>query len=135
MGLIWSNPSTDDFSNQLKDHMNEFMMVGPPIRNPTCEEYLQKLASYTNAGLLKRFSFVFFSIMWVDDYAKEVDLFEAQCKYLRVSWLEWRHRVVDVGLLGRWWMLDRNMKDYDINHQEWAHLEEKNQSPPNQQKL
>lgn len=132
LGLIWSNPSSDDFSNRLKENMNELMTVGEPIRNPLCDSHMQEMANYCNAGVLKRFTIGFFSLMWVDNYGEGVDLFEAQCKYLKIGWLEWRHRVVDVGVLGRWWVLDDRMKDYDINPQEWAHLETINQPAINQ---
>lgn len=30
-----------------------------------------------------------------------------------------RERVVDVGFLGHWWMMERRMKDFDINPNEW----------------
>ena len=124
VGLVWTNPSYEEFSNRLKQHMNELMTVGQPIRNPYCDEYMQQLAKNKNAGLLKRFSLGFVSFMWVDNYADDVDLYEAQCKYLKVSWLEWKHRIVDVGVLGKWWQLDQHMKDYDINPDEWTQLEQ-----------
>ncbi len=30
-----------------------------------------------------------------------------------------RDRLVDIGFLGRWWLMERSMREYDINPAEW----------------
>ena len=46
-------------------------------------------------------------------------LYAAQCDYLRPSWSDMRHRVLDLGFMGRWWLSARKMELYDVNDAEW----------------
>lgn len=115
----YKNPSEEQFHHQLVENMDELLTVGPSIRNPKTNEHFQMLLQQKNCNLLKRFSFGIFSVMWTDNFGNEVDLYEAHCKYLKVGWLDWKDRIVDVGILGRWRNLDKMMIDYDINSSEW----------------
>ena len=35
------------------------------------------------------------------------------------GYLDFYDRIVDVGWLGKWWILEEKMKDRDINPEEW----------------
>ncbi|NWX05666.1 TIM29 translocase, partial [Caloenas nicobarica] len=48
-----------------------------------------------------------------------------RCQYLRPPWWEAPRRVLDVGFLGRWWLLRRRLRDYDVNDEEFAALPER----------
>jgi len=117
--LIATNPSETLFYEQLVNNLNDLMMVGDPIRNVNSENHTQMLSRYWNERRLRRFTFGVCSVMWVDNFDRQVDLYEAQCKHLKVGWLDWWKTVVDVGVAGRWRYLDRAMLDYDINPEEW----------------
>ena len=43
---------------------------------------------------------IIFLVMWVDDYSPDLGLFSARCDYLKPSWTDIRHRIIDVGFLG-----------------------------------
>jgi hypothetical protein len=114
------NPSATDFYSQLTDFANDMATVGEPIRNPASDAHIQYLVKCANAGLLRRFTFGVFSVMWVDNFDASVDLYEARCKLLKVGWMEWPKRIVDYGVLGHWWKLEKAMTDYDVNPTEWT---------------
>ena len=42
------------------------------------------------------------SVMWVDDHFDGLGVFAAQCELLQPSYLDIRHRIIDVGFLGKW---------------------------------
>jgi len=117
--LIATNPSETHFYKQLMENTNDLLQVGDPIRNMNSDSHMQELYRNWNQGRLRRFTFGVCSVMWVDNFDRDVDLYEAQCKHLKVGWLDWKDKMVDVGIAGRWRLLDRAMFDYDINPNEW----------------
>ena len=117
--FIKTNPSEENFHEHLMDYRNDLATVGEPIRNPTSDFYLQAIMGYANAGVLRYTNVGVCSVMWVDNFDPQVDLFEAHCKSIKVGWLEWKDKVVDIGVLGRWRLMDQAMIDYDINPHEW----------------
>ena len=40
--------------------------------------------------------------MWVDDHFDGLGVFAAQCDLLQPSYLDIRHRVIDIGFLDKW---------------------------------
>ncbi|NXO46737.1 TIM29 translocase, partial [Locustella ochotensis] len=47
----------------------------------------------------------------------------ARCPHLRPP--PWRlGELLDVGFLGRWWLLEEALRDCDINEEEFGHLPE-----------
>lgn len=75
-----------------------------------------------NEGRLRHLSVGVFTLVYRSDFDPDAMLYEAQCSSLSVPWRELPQRVLDVGFLGRWWILDSKMKDYDVNEEEFKHL-------------
>lgn len=40
-------------------------------------------------------------------------------KILFSGYLDYYDRIVDVGWLGKWWILEKKMEDMDVNPEEW----------------
>lgn len=121
-GLVYAgknNPTEMDHRDQVLDYQNLIGLVGKPIRNPKAEVYLKTLEDSYNFGLIRRFSFGFFSIIWLDNFDKAVGLYKAQCEYLKPKYLTFYERIIDVGFLNKFWILERRMLDYDTNPNEW----------------
>ena len=114
-----TNPTKRQFESELTECANDIAVVGEPVRSPHSDTHVQHLVCCTNAGLLRRTTFGIFSVMWIDNYDPAVDVYEARCKLLKVGWLEWPERIVDIGVLGHWRWLEQAMIDYDINPAEW----------------
>ena len=114
------NPSESTFHRQLVDYNNELLLLGDAIRNPRSDHHVETVTRWHNQGRLRRFTFIVFSVMWLDNFDRCVDVYEARAPSLKVRWRDMPSRVVDVGVLGRWWWLDDAMLDYDINPEEWG---------------
>lgn len=117
--LMKTNPSKESFYESVTENANKLVTVGDPIRNPYSETHIRNLVDCANRGVLRRLTFGVCSFMWIDNFDESVDLYEARCKPLKVGWLEWRERIVDFGMVGRWWELDKAMQEYDVNPDEW----------------
>jgi hypothetical protein len=72
-------------------------------------------------GVLRHQSLGVFSVMWNDKENEETGVFSTNCQYIKPRWTEIvRDRIVDVGFVGQWWLLEKNMRDFDINPSEWG---------------
>ena len=114
-----TNPTKHQFESQLTERANDVAVVGELIRNPNSDKHIRHLVCCANAGQLRRTTFGVFSVMWIDNYDKAVDIYEARCKLLKVGWFELPERIIDIGVLGHWRWLEKAMTDYDINPAEW----------------
>ena len=117
------NPTEDSFREQLQNNANDLLLLSDLIRNPVSDSHVQKLISGYNEGVVRRLNLGVCSLMWLDNYDPQVDLYKAQCKPLKVGWLEMRERIVDIGVLERWIYMEKAMIDYDVNPAEWEELE------------
>ena len=98
--------------------------------HPTCSSTYKLLRipilhGYSSCILLARIHilYCFFtgvcSFMWVDDYSSESDLFKVKCSPLKVGWRDMPQRIIDIGVLGKWWWIEKAMVDYDIHEEDW----------------
>ena len=119
------NPTEDSFRHQLQNNANDLLLLSDLIRNPVSDNHVQKLVRSYNEGLIRRLSLGVCSLIWLDNYDKDVDVYQARCKSLKVGWLEMKDRIIDIGVLDRWIYMEKAMIDYDINPAEWEELERK----------
>ncbi len=118
------NPSDIDFDSTLLDASNDLVLLSDAIRNPDSDAFIQRCTVLRNEGVLRRMNLLVCSVMWWDNYDKDLALYDAQCDHLKVKWRNFQERILDVGFLGRWWYLNRAMEDYDINYKEWEGRED-----------
>ncbi|KAL2717714.1 mitochondrial import inner membrane translocase subunit Tim29 [Vespula squamosa] len=117
--LYKHNPDEDSFREHLLENAIKLMQVGETIRNEISVQHVEILEKYYNEGIVRRLSIGILSIIWLDNYDKECSLYKAVCPYLRPRYLNFYERIIDIGFLDRWWILDRKMIDYDINTKEF----------------
>ncbi|CAL8110630.1 unnamed protein product [Orchesella dallaii] len=121
-GIIYmqfTNPKQFQYVSELTKYDTEVSILSPDIRNPYAERYCHDLLKLRMKGELRFQSFELFSIVWKHDADKHMGLYEAKCNYLKPLWSEVKNRFVDIGIFGKFWMLERNMLDYDVNPYEW----------------
>ncbi|XP_076277084.1 mitochondrial import inner membrane translocase subunit Tim29 [Lasioglossum baleicum] len=116
------NSDESTFQEQLLQNTMKLMQVGEAIRNPVSENHVKWLGQCYNEGILRRFNFGIFSIMWVDNYDEACSLYKTHCSYLKPQYITFYQRVVDIGCLNKWWILENKMKDYDINEVEFSNV-------------
>jgi len=113
------NPDERSFHQNFMENGLELSQVGDGIRNPRSQRLQDYVVKADNAGLLRRLNLGVASVMWVDDHFDGLGVFAAQCDLLQPSYLDIRHRVIDIGFLGKWWLSSRIMTDFDVNEEEW----------------
>nr|XP_033341896.1 mitochondrial import inner membrane translocase subunit Tim29 [Megalopta genalis] len=114
------NPDESSFQEQLLQNTMKLMQVGEPIRNPVSENHVKWLGQCYNEGIIRRLNLGIFSIMWVGNYDEACSLYKTVCSYLQPQYITFHQRIVDIGILGKWWILEDRMKDYDINELEFS---------------
>ena len=119
--LYRTNPSYSCFVRQLTVAANDLAAVGEPIRSVKSVKHIDKLSLNHRLHKLRHISFFFCSVLWLDNFPKSLKTYESNCKFLKVGWVDMlrENRVIDFGIAGRWLVLRHNMKDYDINEDEW----------------
>lgn len=126
LGGAWAcfhtKPDQLSFEAALLDRSSQLGLLSPWIRNATSDGHVQSLVKLRNEGRLRHISLGLLSLVYRSDYDPGVTLYEAQCSNLSVPWRELPQRMLDVGFVGRWWILDSKMKDYDVNEEEFKHL-------------
>ena len=115
----FTNPNERDFHSNFMSYCHELRQVSDAIRNPGAQRLIDYESRAYNAGLIRRLNFGIGSLMWIDDYDERMGLYASRCDYLRPSWSDMRHRVVDVGFLGKWWISEKKMVEFDVNNEEW----------------
>jgi len=113
------NPDEKSFHENFMENGLELSQVGDGIRNPRSQRLQDYVVKADNAGLLRRLNLGVASVMWVDDHFDGLGVFAAQCDLLQPSYLDIRHRVIDIGFLDKWWLSSRIMMGYDVNEEEW----------------
>lgn len=115
-----TNPTLESYYDQMILEQNEMCLVDPTVRNASSYNYLFNQCQLSNQGSLRRLNMLFFSILWRAEYPRLSGLYVANCKYLEPKYISYlTERVVDVGFLGRWWILAQSLEDFDVNPEEW----------------
>lgn len=117
-----TKPDQSSFPAALVDHSNRLALLSPWIRNAHSDLHVQNLVKLKNQGCLRHLSLGLFSLVYSADYDPDSALYEARCSNLSVPWRDLPERVVDVGFVGRWWILEKKMEDFDVNEAEYKHL-------------
>ncbi|GFG35546.1 hypothetical protein Cfor_08281, partial [Coptotermes formosanus] len=117
------NPDEWTFRDKFLFHSNEMMLIGESIRNPQAVSHLRFLEMCHNMGVLRMLSLGIINFIWISDYDKSSGLYQAHCDYLEPKFSNFYERIVDVGFLGEWWILQRTMKDFDVNRSEFENLQ------------
>ena len=114
------NPDVNSYEDAVLECSNELLQISHLIRNPNSDSYVQNILKYRNQERLQIQTFGFLSLVYVTEFGPGCDLYEKHCEYVQPRWKTFPERVIDVGILGHWFFLERAMKDYDVNEAELA---------------
>ncbi|KOC62879.1 Uncharacterized protein C19orf52 [Habropoda laboriosa] len=116
------NPDESSFKELLLQNTMKIMQVGEAIRNPISEYHVKWLGQCYNEGIVRCMNLGIISLIWLDNYDETCSLYKAVCPYLKIQYATFYERVVDFGFLGKWWIIENKMKDYDVNGTEFANV-------------
>lgn len=115
-------PSETAFEEALLDASGSLLLLAPTTRNRHSEAFLQRLLWLRGRGRLRHVNLGLCSLMYEAPFDAQASLYQARCRYLQPRWIDFPGRVLDVGFVGRWWVLENRMRDCDINDDEFLHL-------------
>ena len=107
----------------------ELCSIGDLVRSRQSDDHIQSLLRAYNYGVVRRLNLGVVSLIWLDDYAKECDVYSAKCKPSHVRWMDvfglgdMKTRIVDIGIAGRYRLLDEAIVDFDVSDSEWSQQE------------
>lgn len=113
---IKSNPNLKSFRAKYVQCSNDLSLVSSVVANPEAVEHLKYIERCFNANLIRYMNLGILSIIWVDEYSSECNVYETNCSYLQVPYRKLHERIIDVGFLNIWWNISKKMLDYDINY-------------------
>ncbi|XP_012665665.1 mitochondrial import inner membrane translocase subunit Tim29 [Otolemur garnettii] len=115
-------PSDTAFEEALLDASGALLLLAPATRNRNSEAYVQRLLWLRGRGCLRHVNLGLCSLVYEAPFDAQASLYQARCRYLQPRWTDFPGRILDVGFVGRWWVLEARMRDCDINDEEFLHL-------------
>lgn len=121
--LLWRrNPDLEDFIAEVVEYSNEISQCSRETKNFQAQEYLerfllkdsQKSLQYINLGVC---SVIVERLNYKDCYN-----YSEVCPHLQSRWSTLSRRFVDFGLWNKWWLLQKNMIDFDVNEDDLSLL-------------
>ncbi|CAG4935225.1 mitochondrial import inner membrane translocase subunit Tim29 [Colias croceus] len=113
--LAKNNPSEIDFKDKVTNTTNEVILISEECRNAESIDHLRFIQQCYNEGVLHYISLGVISFMYTTELNKECDLYKAHCSYLKPTYSNILSRIVDVGVMGRWWNLHIKTTNFDVN--------------------
>ncbi|XP_007993449.2 mitochondrial import inner membrane translocase subunit Tim29 [Chlorocebus sabaeus] len=115
-------PSEGAFEEALLEASGTLLLLAPATRNRESETFVQRLLWLRGRGRLRHVNLGLCSLVYEAPFDAQASLYQARCRYLQPRWTDFPGRVLDVGFVGRWWVLGARMRDCDINDDEFLHL-------------
>ncbi|XP_061017182.1 mitochondrial import inner membrane translocase subunit Tim29-like [Dama dama] len=115
-------PSEAAFEEALLDASGTLLLLAPATRNRDSEAFVQRLLWLRGRGCLRHVSLGLCSLVYEAPFDAQASLYQARCRYLQPRWTDFPDRILDVGFVGRWWVLGARMRDCAINDHEFLHL-------------
>uniref|UniRef100_A0A8C3QKW0 Translocase of inner mitochondrial membrane 29 n=1 Tax=Cyanoderma ruficeps TaxID=181631 RepID=A0A8C3QKW0_9PASS len=122
-GLAGSVPDRDSLESAAVAAAAALGQLPPGSRSPRCERRVLRLLRLRERGRIRVRNLGFFSVAVAEPHGEEPALYRARCPHLRPP-LGGLGELLDVGVWGRWWLLEDALRDCDINEEEFGHLPE-----------
>lgn len=120
LNLFRSNEDLRSYRAEVISACNKISAVIKNSRNPNSESFVENLGELNCHGMLRQIDLGISTVIYKADVDPELALYRHNCPYLRPSIKEFfQDRILDVGILGHWLLLETKMKDYDINADEY----------------
>lgn len=120
LNMFRSNEGLRSYNSEIVAACNRVGAVVEKSRNPISNDFVQSIGELHCQGLLRQMDLGFSTLIYKSDCRDDLALFRYNCSYLRPSIREFiEERIVDFGVMGRWLVLERRMRDYDVNETEY----------------
>ena len=113
-------PDLQSYADELFKSSNDLLQVSSLVRNKASDAIVRDLITSYHQNRLVCKNLGLFSIILKYDFPDECDAYDKNCYYVQPRWIKLYERIVDIGMLGRWFMLEKAMVDYDVNDDEFV---------------
>ncbi|XP_029441526.1 mitochondrial import inner membrane translocase subunit Tim29 [Rhinatrema bivittatum] len=117
-----STPAPGSFECSLLEAAGALLLLSPSVRSASADGHVQELLQLRDQGRLRYRSLGCCALVYRAAYDADCALYRASCRHLREGWAQFPARLLDVGFLGRWWLLRAKMRDFDVNEEAFRHL-------------
>ena len=117
-----NNPDMESYREFLLDCSNRHSLISDLIRNKQSQNFIKNVMKYNNENRLVYWNFGIFSLVLLNNYAYEYDNYEKHCSTIRPRWISidsWKERLIDIGFMNYWFVLNNVMVDFDVNEEEF----------------
>ena len=116
--MWYTNPDEQSYWSQVTLDSNELILVSDAVRNPRSMEYMKFLWTDCNRKQLKYVNCGLFSLVIKSPQPTVCKSYEYECSHLKPGPITFFRRIVDVGVVNRWFYIAKEMEDYDINDEQ-----------------
>jgi len=112
-------PDELNFHAELLDSANELSLVTETEQNRTSKAHIERTLDLYSHKKLKYVYLGLLAVMMESPAYPDLKIYQHTCTHLQPRWWTFYQRIVDIGVCGRWVVLQRKMVDYDINDSDW----------------
>ncbi|XP_004209441.2 mitochondrial import inner membrane translocase subunit Tim29 [Hydra vulgaris] len=118
-----NNPNFQSYRDTLLEASNQHSCISDLIRNKKSNAEIKRLMKLYSEERLRIWNFGIFSLIMINPYSEVFDAFEKHCSTIENRWNRvdtWKKRIVDIGFINRWILMEKIMLDFDINDDEFS---------------
>ena len=126
---MWrKKPDFVNYTDSVVSWSNEIALVPASIKNKKSQRYIERIFLMLIRDKLSCVNLGVLSVVVERRQYPSLRSFHETCPMLKTPWYSMHRNIVDVGVLGRWIYLRREMEDYDISDEEWLPVVEETRS-------
>lgn len=123
LNLFRTNEDIRSYNSEIISACNRIGAVSENSRNPRSYSFVQQIGELNGHRQLRQIDLGFSTLIYKAETNTETASYKYNCSYLRPRIQEFIcNRLVDLGFLGHWLLLETNMRDYDINESQYEDL-------------
>ena len=116
---VWyAKPDEQSYWNQMTSDSNELLLLSNSVRNPRSAQYINNLWTSRSREQLRYVNCGLFSLIIESPQPTLCKSYDYACSHLKPGPITFHKRIVDIGVVGRWLYIGREMQDYDVNDDE-----------------
>ena len=108
-------PSEHSYYAELLDWSNELSLVNQMEQNQVSKSHIDRTLDLYASNRLRYINLGLVAIVMEIPTYPECKNYHNTCVHLQPRWWTFHNRIVDIGMYGRWVVIQRKMLDYDIN--------------------
>ena len=108
-------PNEHSYYAELLDWSNELSLVNKTEQNQVSKSHIDRTLHLYASNRLRYINLGLVAIVMEIPTYPECKNYHNTCVHLQPRWWTFYNRIVDVGMYGKWLVMQRKMIDYDIN--------------------